>query len=168
MYCNKCGAALRPGAVFCSHCGNAVSQQYAESGAAVTPYGAYADQRYPAPQPQYTAPVPVYQPQYQTRFADPNERSAAKSILIFGIIALAACDIPYAAFLGIIFGAIAMSKAKKYTKNYSPLSGKTKIGKILGLVGLIVGIVATVGYTLILTGYLITILKYISSFMSTM
>ncbi len=42
--------------------------------------------------------------------------------------------------LGIIFGAIAMSKAKNYALTY-PLVGKAKTGRILGIVGLVVSIV---------------------------
>ncbi len=42
--------------------------------------------------------------------------------------------------LGIIFGSIAMSKAKNYALIY-PLVGKAKTGKILGIVGLVVSIV---------------------------
>ena len=166
MFCNKCGVLLEQGATFCYNCGApaARSQGSAPSPAMTT----NAPVVYPAPFPQYQTPVPAFVPQYRTRFADPNERSAAKSILVFGIIALAACDIPYLAFLGIIFGAIALSKAKKYTEQYAPLSGKTKVGRILGLVGLIVGIVATVGYALTLTSYIIAIIQYISSLTSTM
>lgn len=110
----------------------------------------------PPVQPQYTQPVqpqytqPQYgqpmQPQYNTvaPVEDPVERGISKSVLVFGILSLAFCCTFYLAFLGIIFGAIALSKAKQYVASGYVLSGRAKIGKILGTVGLIIAIVLTV------------------------
>ena len=62
--------------------------------------------------------------------------------MVFGIIAIALCETGIG---GIIFGAIALSEAKKYAAAHDGVvSGKAKVGKILGTVGLIVGIVMTV------------------------
>ena len=57
-----------------------------------------------------------------------------------GLIALAA-------FAGIIFGAIGLSKAKKFIEEAGQLYGKAKVGKYLSLGGLIGGCVLT-GITL--------------------
>ena len=56
--------------------------------------------------------------------------------MVFGIIAIALCETGIG---GIIFGAIALSEAKKYAAAHDGVvSGKAKVGKILGTVGLIV------------------------------
>ena len=71
----------------------------------------------------------------------------SKSILTFGILAIAFGSTFYLSFLGIVFGAIARSKAKTYLMSY-PLVGRAKVGRILGTVGFVLGIVLTVFFTL--------------------
>ena len=64
--------------------------------------------------------------------------------MIFGIIAIAAGG---SGLLGIIFGALALSEAKKYAAAHDGVvDGKAKVGKILGTIGLIFGIIALVCY----------------------
>lgn len=71
-----------------------------------------------------------------------EKNGIATRTLVFGIIALALSE---CGIFGIIFGAIALSQAKKYAAaNDGVLDGKAKVGRILGLIGLIVGIVMTV------------------------
>ena len=114
-----------------------VQQQYAQP----------EQPQYYAQQPQYGQPP--YAPQYNTGAVveDPNERAQSKSCLIFGILAIAFGSSFYLSFLGIIFGAIARSKAKTYMMSY-PLVGRAKVGRILGTVGFVLGIVLTVFFTI--------------------
>ena len=52
--------------------------------------------------------------------------------------------------MGIIFGAIASSNAKKYAAaNNGVVDGKAKVGKILGTLGLVFGIIALVVYIIL-------------------
>ena len=118
-------------------------------------YAQPVQQQYAQPeQPQYYAQQPQYgqtpyAPQYNTGAVveDPNERAQSKSCLIFGILAIAFGSSFYLSFLGIIFGAIARSKAKTYMMSY-PLVGRAKVGRILGTVGFVLGIVLTVFFTI--------------------
>ena len=63
--------------------------------------------------------------------------------LVFGILALALCD---TGILGIIFGAIARSKASQYLAAYGVYDGKAKTGRVLGTIGLVLGIISLVIY----------------------
>ncbi len=84
----------------------------------------------------------------------------SKSALVFGILAISFAFIPYINFLGIIFGAIALSKAKSYQRAGYVLTGRANVGKILGLIGLIVGIVFTVIFTIIIIGAIAAVASY--------
>ena len=130
-----------------------VQPQYAQP--AQPQYAQPVQQQYAQPeQPQYYAQQPQYgqppyAPQYNTGAVveDPNERAQSKSCLIFGILAIAFGSSFYLSFLGIIFGAIARSKAKTYMMSY-PLVGRAKVGRILGTVGFVLGIILTVFFTI--------------------
>lgn len=171
MICKQCGQEIAPDAKFCGVCGapndaaaQPVEPQYAQP--AADPYAQqYQQPQYQQPQyqqPQYQQPQQYGQPQYGAPVEDPVERSLSKSILVFGILALVFCCTFYLAFLGIIFGAIAMSKAKKYAASY-PLTGRAKVGKILGTVGLIIGIIFTVIVTIIIIVAIIAAASYSGS-----
>ncbi len=84
----------------------------------------------------------------------------SKSALVFGILAISFAFIPYINFLGIIFGAIALSKAKAYKRAGYVLAGRANVGKILGLIGLIVGIVFTVIFTILIIGAIAAVASY--------
>ena len=96
----------------------------------------------PAPAPNPAIPVTPVQPIYATPVAPIPTTPAgnpelAKSILVMGILAVAfACSV-YVTIPGIIFGAIGLSKAKKFTEEAGQLFGKAKVGKYLSLGGLI-------------------------------
>ena len=98
----------------------------------------------PAPAPQPVPVVPV-QPVYAqptpvmpiAAAAGTQDPGLAKSILIMGIIAVASACTVWFSFVGIIFGAIGLSKAKKFTEECGQLFGKAKVGKYLSLGGLI-------------------------------
>lgn len=115
----------------------------------------YATPVEPAPAPAPTAvpvaPVAPVQPVYAaTPVATPiagADNELAKSCMIMGIVAVACCITYYFAFVGIIFGAIGLSKAKKFMEDAGQLFGKAKVGKYLSLGGLIGGCVLT-GITL--------------------
>ncbi len=85
-------------------------------------------------QPQYQQPQ--YQQPYQPQQAQPN-------LLVFGILSLC-----FTYIVGIILGAIGRKKGKQFIAQGGVLTGASKVGYILSLVGLIVGIVATVVITI--------------------
>ena len=97
----------------------------------------------PAPTAVPVAPVAPVQPVYAaTPVATPiagADNELAKSCMIMGIVAVACCITYYFAFVGIIFGAIGLSKAKKFMEDAGQLFGKAKVGKFLSLGGLIAG-----------------------------
>ncbi len=124
MYCKNCGAEIADGAGFCPNCGQSV-------------------------QPETQAPeTPAYVPE-QVVYGQPEQPTVVQenlpNVLMWGIIGLAfSCSFGLS-FLGIIFSAIGMSKAKLYTKlTGMPVNKGGKVGSILAKVGLIVGIVMTV------------------------
>ena len=98
----------------------------------------------PAPAPIPVAPVqPVYAatPVSPVGAAPAVNNELAKSVMIMGILSVAfACSF-YLSLGGIIFGAIGLSKAKKFMEECGQLFGKAKIGKYLSLGGLIGGCV---------------------------
>ena len=84
------------------------------------------------------AAIKTEQPQtYQvkTEVVTPN----TTPILVFGILSLC-----LTAILGIIFGSIARNKAKVLALQGYPITGKAKVGQILGTIGLICGIISTI------------------------
>ncbi len=135
MFCSKCGSSIPDDSVFCPNCGASFASNAAPvNQAPVNPAPAY--QQY-AP-----TPTPVYQT--STGAGSPDERAAAKSVLIFGILALAfACSF-YLSIVGIVFAFIAFSKARAYERNYGPATGKAKVGKIFSIVSIPVSIVMTI------------------------
>jgi len=103
-----------------------------------------AFQQAPYQQPVYqNYQQPAFQEQ-QPRIPSPEAQGIASSALTFGILSLVFTCTFYLAFLGIVFGAIALAKAKAFTVSEGLLYGKAKVGKGLGLGGLIAGIVFTV------------------------
>lgn len=117
----------------------------------------YQPQQYDYAQPQYNAGAPM---------EDPVERGLSKSILIFGILGIAFACTFYLSFLGIIFGAIALSKAKKYAASGYVVTGRAKVGKILGLVGLILGIVMVVILLIVIIVAIVAAASYNSYYSS--
>ena len=139
MFCKNCGNQLAPGVIFCPNCGqrNEEAQQPAQqapsfSAPTFTP-------------PSYTqAPRPGYNESPLLREAKDH---AASSILTMGILGLAfAAFGVIVSFLGIIFSAIALGKARNYAETYGETTGKASVGKGLAIGGLISGIVMTVIY----------------------
>ena len=88
------------------------------------------------------------------------------SVLVFGILGIAFACTFYLSFLGIIFGAIALSKAKQYVNSGYVLTGRAKVGKILGMVGLILGIVLTVILLIVIVVAIIAAASYSGSYYS--
>ena len=124
MFCNKCGKNIPDDSTFCPNCGASLSASEA------------------APNYDPYRPAPTYD-----RFAkpvDPREREASKSVLTFGIIALAFSFTWILSFVGIIFAFIARSKVKAYERDFGPATGKTRVGKIFSIVSIPLSIVLTV------------------------
>lgn len=104
----------------------------------------------PAP-PTYAVPVTPVQPAYgQPVSVSPvggttgeGDSELAKSTMVMGIVAVATACSVFFSIGGIIFGAIGLSKAKKFLEQSGQLFGKAKIGKFLSLGGLIAGSVIT-------------------------
>ncbi|MBR6271498.1 MAG: hypothetical protein IKR26_05025 [Lachnospiraceae bacterium] len=69
---------------------------------------------------------------YETPAVQPNT-------LVWGILSLALC-----CFIGWIFGIVGRKKGSNYVKQGGTLTGASKVGYILSLVGIIVSIVSTI------------------------
>lgn len=104
-------------------------------------------------QPQTQTPVysqssnnESYNYNYSQPANNPLLEKLSSSALTMGILALVFAEFPFLSFLGIIFGALGLGKAKAFTASAGNLYGKAKVGRILSLVGLIISIVMTVIY----------------------
>ncbi len=128
MFCKNCGTQLPDDARFCPNCGSDFQPVTPNSSANTAPQFAQS--------------------------AQPAVADNSGSILTFGILGLAFGCSFWLSLLGIIFGRIAMSKARLYQVSIGPLSGKARTGSILGKVGFILGIV----FTSILAFYLFVLL----------
>ena len=153
MFCENCGSQIPESSSVCPNCGAAVRS-------------AGAAQPVQPTQPVYQPVQPVYQQPVQPVYSQPvyaqptpvtpvgapamgaMNPELAKSVLVMGIVAVATACTVWFSFLGIIFGAIGLSKAKKFTEECGQLFGKARIGKYLSLGGLIGGAVIS-GYVLI-------------------
>ncbi|MBQ6263423.1 MAG: zinc ribbon domain-containing protein [Clostridia bacterium] len=126
MFCNKCGANIPDDSAFCPNCG---------ATAVTVPAGTDPNRV-----------VPTVEPYAKT--VDPREREASKSVLTYGIIALAFSCTFWLSFVGIIFAFIARSKVKAYESEFGPATGKTKVGKIFSIVSIPLSIALTVFFVL--------------------
>ncbi|MGN0453503.1 MAG: hypothetical protein ACI4GZ_06890 [Ruminococcus sp.] len=81
--------------------------------------------------------APVQQPVYETQPAPQSADNSMKT-MIFGIIGLVLAE---SGIAGLIFSILSLKEAKKYQANFGQLTGKAKVGKILGNIGLIVSII---------------------------
>ena len=75
-----------------------------------------------------------------------QQNNQQPNLLVFGILALVLAEL---GIPGIIIGAIGRSKGKKFIQAGGTLTGASKVGYILSLVGLILGIVMTVVWIII-------------------
>lgn len=66
------------------------------------------------------------------------------SVLVFGIISAGFLCSFWFSFVGIIFGFIARAKANAFARAGVPITGKVKVGRILGTIGAFAGIAMTV------------------------
>ena len=121
MNCKHCGAFLPEGTRFCTSCGAEVVDE------AVQP-------RYEQQYESYEAPA----------YSQPASSETSKSVLTWGILGLAFGVSFLLSILGIIFSAIAKSKAKNYLAANGVLDGKARTGNGLATGGLIAGIIFTV------------------------
>lgn len=127
MFCPNCGTNAPDGAKACPNCGTFLNAQPE----------APVYQEAPAQQPIYNA-APVSTVVYNTT-----------QILVFGILALALAG--STGIVGIIFGILTKKKVNEYLGLGGTLTGKAKVGSILGKVGLILGIVMTVFWAIYIT-----------------
>ncbi|MBO6010371.1 MAG: zinc ribbon domain-containing protein [Oscillospiraceae bacterium] len=171
MICTNCGAEIPEGAKFCISCGTAApaappveqpvyeapqAPAYEQPQAAPV-YAAAAPQQPQYQQPQYAQPQyqqPQYAPQQPTYYAQPQPAAgvSGKSALTFGILGIVFACTFYLSFLGIIFSAIGLGKAKAFRAAAGQLYGPAKVGKILATIGLIVGIIMTVICLIVVIG----------------
>ena len=165
MICTNCGAEIPEGAKFCISCGTPAAaappvEQPVYEAPQAPAYEAPQAPVYEQPQaaPVYAAAAAPQQPQYQqyqqpqyqqqpTYYAQPQPADAGvsgKPALTFGILGIVFACTFYLSFLGIIFSAIGIGKAKAFRAAAGQLYGPAKVGKILATIGLIVGIILTV------------------------
>ena len=180
MFCKYCGTTLMDEAVFCHACGKATNEQPAVQQPvqpvqqpvqpvqqSVQPVQqpvqpVYQQPTYQIPpmqpvyqQPVYQAPVPPAQPVYQQppqpAFDPAVAQKLEKQALTCGILGL---SLSLLGVPGIIFSAIAGSKASALTKLTGQLSGKAKTGSGLAKAGKVVSIILTVVWALTLPSLL--------------
>lgn len=136
MFCKECGAYIPDGATYCSNCGVASTVNVSNC--------------QPTRDSDYNCANTT--PTYHT---DQNSivASESKSLLVKGILALAFACTFWVSFLGIVFGAMTNGLTKSFISKGNALTGKAKVGSILGKAGLITGIVMTALFVF----YLITL-----------
>ena len=130
MYCKNCGAEIPDSADFCTYSGQSV------------PRGAQNFE------------TPAYEPS-QVVYGQPEQPPVAQenlpNVLKWGILGLV-FSLFQPSILGIIFSAIALSKANLWqSMTGSPLVRGGKVGRVFAVVGLVVGIVETVLVVLLST-----------------
>ncbi len=88
--------------------------------------------------------------QYYNNYNQPVQPQASPqpNTLVFGILSLALCEL--FGIFGIIFGAIGRSKGNRYVRQGGTLTGASKVGYILSLLGLIFGIITLVCFVILL------------------
>ena len=119
MFCTNCGNNIPDGSVTCPVCGAAMQQPQQPQ------------------QPAYQQPV-YQQPVYQQPAAPDN----SGSVLAFGILSLALCEVP---ILGLIFAILGLTKSGAFAAAHGgTVFGNAKGGRILSIVGLIVNIIMNV------------------------
>lgn len=158
MICKSCGATLPEGAHFCPDCGTPVPLLPDLVPDPEPAKAAELPELVPDPEPPKPAPLmevaeptaPMYtpvepEPVYaQPVYAEPAQtvpQSEVDSIFTWGVVGLV-CAFLFT-ILGIIFSAIAMSKAKRMRQTYGFLPQRAGTGRGLGIAGLIVSIVLT-------------------------
>ena len=127
MICNNCGAEFEDRAKFCPNCGSSLPKD--EIPVPISPEIEYA-------------PKPEFEPAVNT--APLGNPAEAKSCMIMGILAAAFSCTFIASFMGIIFGIIGMSKAKRYVRDYNVYTAKVRVGKYCSIGGLAMGIFMTI------------------------
>ena len=164
MFCKTCGATLPEGARFCADCGTPVQALPELAPEPELPRAAELPELVPDPEPPKPAPLlempeptaPMYTPAEpepacaEPVYAEPvyaeavpaNLQSEVDSIFNWGVAGLV-CAFLFT-ILGIIFSAIAMSKARRMQQTYGDLPQRARTGRGLGIAGLIVSIVLTV------------------------
>ena len=130
MNCKYCGNEINEGAAFCATCGKVAFE---------------------------SEPLAVV---LETPEEIEQRSGLAGRILTLGILALAFAETFFLSFLGIIFGAMAKSKASRYEIECGELTGKARVGKILGTIGLILGIVLSVIAVIYVAFVVISLLLY--------
>ena len=155
MFCKNCGQEIPDGVKVCGNCGTPVPAPAPEAPAAqeapaAPQYQAPQQQYQAAPQPQYQAPQQQYtQPVYAA--APAAAAQGQPNTLVFGILSLVFCCIPYVGGIAaIIMGAIGRGKGKRYVQAGGTLTGASKVGYILSLVGLIFGIIMTIVWAIVI------------------
>lgn len=141
MNCPSCGKPVDDNAAFCTECGAALQA----AAVAEEPVQEVVPEVPQEPVQEVAQEIP--QEPVQNIVQEPAQEAgypSGKGILTMGILALVFCEIG----IGVIFGAIGLSRAKAYVKNYGKLVGSAKPGKVLSLIGLIVSIIMIVFWIL--------------------
>ena len=161
MFCKKCGAEIDADSLFCSKCG---AQQHIfaqEEEGEIT--------RADEPEQTKAETVPAQIAAAETGLTEiENEKPASapvkktekgpSSLPIF-ILGIAAAALSVELGIGaIVCGIICRKKVRQYTEAGGELTGKAKVGNILGQVGLIVGIVTSVLSLVSVLGYVVLLI----------
>jgi len=111
MYCRNCGREIRDDAEYCTYCGAQINSA----------------------QPEYR------QAGYSSSAVSPAAKGAAVSAMVWGIVALATCQLP----LGFIVGIVGMNKYR-FAEALGMTAGMARAGKIMSIVGIVLGAISSV------------------------
>ncbi len=143
MICQACGSPIGNGESFCRTCGAPapVAPQVAFCQACGAPLMAGHPVCVRCGAPVANGGAKPY--------SEEQASGIASSALTFGILGVIFACFGFLSFLGIIFSAIAISKAKKYKMMTGTYLGKAGVGRGLGIGGLITGIFITSIFVLV-------------------
>ena len=142
MICKNCGTQMNDDRRFCPSCGQfqSAAQNEALSQANAVPVGAPMDAS-------------------QDVAVEEKKRRLAGSIFVWGLLSLIFADTFFLSLLGFIFSFKVKSLVNEYEKTYGSTSGRGRIGKIFGIVGMILGLVLTVFAVFYFTALIFILLR---------
>ncbi len=131
MFCKFCGTQLPANVTFCHICGANILEENAK------------------PEEQ-----PVEEPVVET----PPPSVPSTNILVFGILGLCFALTAVLSLLGLIFGRVAMDKARDYRQTMGDYNKKAKAGRVLGILGFTFGLILSILVSIAVTVGIIAIL----------
>ena len=146
MYCNSCGSVIPDGQSFCSNCGAAAPAQQPVQQAQPQQYQQPVQNYQPINTQGYQQPVQNYQSAAGTtyNYQAPKKNGMATAGLVFAIISLVFCWLPFLSWLpmllALIFSIVGIAKGKKCGKK-----GKAVAALIITIIAIAIQVIVFVG-----------------------